>query len=205
MSSAKTLNLLASAHSFDSNDIEVLCLKPATDTRDGIGTIKSRAGLERSCIMIDEDSNVYIPIEEYASSLSKNNKRLGWVLIDEAQFLTEEQVDQLSDVVDNLDINVVCYGLRTDFKTKMFPGAKRLFELADTIEEIKLICQCGRHKAIVNARVDDNGNIVHEGEQVLIGGDESYRPLCRRCWKSMKIFQQINDTNAKTSNSKMFY
>lgn len=96
--------------------------------------------------------------------------------------MTEEQIDQLAAIVDEFDINVSCYGLRTDFKSSSFPGSKRLFELADTIEEIKSPCSCGR-KSIINARIDANGKLVISGKQVMIGGDDSYIPLCRKCWK----------------------
>lgn len=183
MSSAKTLNLLTTAHNFDENDIEALCLKPSTDTRDGIGVIRSRAGLERECIMIDKDNNIFNSILEYTTVTNTSSSHLKWILIDEAQFLQPEQVDQLSDVVDRFGINVVCYGLRTDFQSKLFPGSKRLFELADTITEIKHICRCGEHKAIINARIDESGEVITDGDQVLIGGDDRYIPMCRHCWK----------------------
>lgn len=181
MSSAKTLNLLTTAHNFDENNIEALCLKPSTDTRDGVGVIRSRAGLERECIMIDSSNNIYDSIAEY---ITTTKARLQWILIDEAQFLQPEQVDQLSDIVDHLGINVMCYGLRTDFQSKMFPGSKRLFELADTITEVKHICRCGEHKAIINARINDACEVVTDGDQVMIGGDDKYIPMCRRCWKN---------------------
>ena len=104
------------------------------------------------------------------------------VLVDECQFLTEEQVDQLSDIVDYMGVNVLCYGLSTDFKSHLFPASKRLFEIADSIEEVKSSCECGK-KALINARFDENGNIITEGSQILVGGNEMYKPLCRKCWK----------------------
>ena len=109
-----------------------------------------------------------------------------WILIDEAQFLTAAQVDQLSRVVDDYGSNVVCYGLRTDFQTHLFEGSRRLFEIADSIEEIKSTCSCGR-KTIVNARIDKNGNIVTDGDQVEIGGNDKYVSLCRNCWRNRRI------------------
>ena len=115
--------------------------------------------------------------------------------MDEAQFLTPEQVEQLSAVSDVLNIGVICYGLRTDFKTKLFPGSKRLFELADTIEEIKSSCYCNG-KTICNARVDSNGNVVTEGEQVEIGGDSRYVSLCRKCYfekTGHPLYQKYNN------------
>lgn len=107
--------------------------------------------------------------------------QLKWVLVDEAQFLTKEQVDQLGAVVDKFGVNVMCYGLRTDFKTNLFEGSKRLFEIADTIEEIKSSCECD-NKCIFNARVDKNGDVVVDGEQIEIGGDDRYVSMCRKCY-----------------------
>ena len=108
-----------------------------------------------------------------------------WVLIDESQFLTAEQVDQLAQVVDEYGVNVMCYGLRTDFQTHLFEGSRRLFELADTIDEIKSTCTCGR-KTIVNARIDRNGDVILDGEQVEIGGDDKYMAMCRRCYRNRR-------------------
>ena len=133
--------------------------------------------------MIDNDVNLYKAIKAYKNVLASQFEELKWVLIDEAQFLTEEQVDQLSDVVDFLDINVMCFGLRTDFQSHLFPGSKRLFELADDIEEIKSSCACGNKKASINARFNENGEIITEGGQVEIGGNDKYKALCRKCWK----------------------
>ena len=110
----------------------------------------------------------------------------GWMLVDEAQFLTPEQVDQLAKVVDDFGCNVMCFGLRTDFRTSLFPGSRRLFEIADSIEEVKSTCSCGR-KTIVNARIDKDGNIITEGEQVEIGGNDRYMSLCRKCWSSRRL------------------
>lgn len=107
-------------------------------------------------------------------------------MVDEAQFLTATQVDQLSRIVDDFGSNVICYGLRTDFKTNLFEGSRRLFEIADTIDEIKSTCTCG-HKTIVNARIDANGEIITEGAQVEIGGDERYIAVCRKCWRHKRI------------------
>ena len=111
-----------------------------------------------------------------------------WVLVDEAQFLTPAQVDELAQVVDDFGINVICYGLRTDFRTNLFDGSRRLLEIADTIDEIKSTCTCGR-KTIVNARVNSQGEIITEGEQVEIGGNERYIAVCRKCWRNKKIEQ----------------
>jgi thymidine kinase len=121
---------------------------------------------------------------EYRNFLASQFIELKWVLVDECQFLTEQQVDQLSDVVDFLGISVICYGLRTDFQSKLFPASKRLFEIADDLEEIKSTCACGESKTSINARFDENGKIVTEGDQVVIGGNDMYKSLCRKCWKN---------------------
>ena len=107
--------------------------------------------------------------------------QLKWILVDEAQFLSAEQVDQLAALVDKFGVSVMCYGLRTDFKTQLFEGSKRLFEVADTIEEIKSSCECD-NKCIFNARIDKNGNVVVDGEQIEIGGDDRYTSMCRKCY-----------------------
>ena len=104
------------------------------------------------------------------------------IIADEAQFFQPEQIDQLRDIVDTYNVPVFCYGLRTDFRTKLFPGSARLLEIADSITELKTVCSCGS-KAIVNARLDGAGHVITEGEQVMLGGNESYEPMCYKCWK----------------------
>jgi thymidine kinase len=198
MASAKTLRLLSTAYNFEEKGVQIMVLKPALDTRDGEGIIRSRAGLERKCIMIDKDVNLYKAIKAYKNVLDAQLESLKWVIIDECQFLTEEQVDQLSDVVDFLDISVMCFGLRTDFQSRLFPGSKRLFEIADDIEEIKSTCECGENKTSINARFDENGEIIIEGSQVEIGGNERYRAICRRCWKN-KVRDKLMKENEASS------
>ena len=185
MNSGKSLRLLATANDFDEKRIPILLMKPSIDTRDGDGIIKSRAGLERNCIMIEPDINIFKAVNDFSHiRMAEQSKPIKWIFIDECQFLTEAQVDQLSEIVDTLDINVTCYGLRTDFKSKLFPASKRLFELADEIEEIKTMCECGK-KASINARFDPNGNIITEGNQIIVGGDDMYKAICRKCWKNL--------------------
>lgn len=184
MGSSKSARLLTTAYDFEEKGIQIMVLKPSLDTRDGEGIIRSRTGLERKCIMIDKEINLYKAIKAYKNVLASQLETLKWVIIDECQFLTEEQVDQLSDVVDFLDVNVMCFGLRTDFQSHLFPGSKRLFELADDIEEIKSTCECGERKTSINARFDENGEIVIEGSQVEIGGNDKYKAICRKCWKN---------------------
>lgn len=183
MGSTKTLTLLTSAFQFEEKGIHFLCFKPSIDTRCEENIIKSRLGVERECVPINSECNLYTFISNYLStSEALLDNKLEWILIDEVQFLTEEQIDQLAAIVDIFDINVSCYGLRTDFKSKSFPASNRLFEIADTIEEIKSPCSCGR-KSIINARIDANGKLVTFGQQVMIGGNDEYIPLCRKCWK----------------------
>ena len=191
MGSSKTLRLLSTAYDFEEKGIQIMVLKPSLDTRDGKGIIRSRAGLSRPCLTIDKDVDLYKAIKSYSNALAAQFESLRWVIIDECQFLTEEQVDQLSDVVDFLDINVMCYGLRTDFKPRLFLASKRLFELADDIEEVKSTCECGKNKTSINARFDKNGDIIVDGDQIMVGGDESYRAICRKCWKD-KVRDKIN-------------
>ena len=182
MNSGKSLQLMSIAHNMDERHIPTLTIKPSIDTRDGENKIYSRIGISRDCRMFSPEDDLFNLISEENSRRISCNSYLEWIFVDEAQFLTEEQVDQLSDVVDYLCINVMCYGLRTDFKSRLFPGSKRLFELADTIEEIKSTCECG-NKTIINARVDKDGNVLKNGPQTLVGGDDRYISICRKCWK----------------------
>lgn len=158
------------------------------DTRDKKNVIRSRIGIERECGWIYPDSNLYDMIRDVAINSGSLPE---WVLVDEAQFLAAVQVDQLASAVDDFGINVICYGLRTDFRTNLFEGSMRLFEIADTIDEVKSTCTCGR-KTIVNARVNSRGEIITEGEVVEIGGNERYIAVCRNCWRNKKIEQMKN-------------
>ena len=183
MGSAKTAMLLTQAYNFEERGMEYLCFKPIVDTREQRNVIRSRIGIERDCRWIYVDTDMYQQIRKiFEETLSIPS----WLLIDEAQFLTAGQVDQLARVVDDYGCNVVCYGLRTDFMTHLFEGSRRLFEIADSIEEIKSTCSCGR-KTIVNARIDQHGNIVTQGQQVEIGGNDRYMAVCRKCWTNKKI------------------
>ena len=182
MSSGKSLELLAKSYSFEERGIPFLCIKPKIDNRENDDIIKSRVGTKRKCIMISNDDNLYELIEKMYKKLTFNStNNLMWVFIDECQFLTEKQVDELRKIVDEYEINVMCYGLRTDFRTNAFPGSLRLFEVADSIDELKSQCGCGR-KAIFNARIGSDGNIVTNGEQIQIGGNEKYIALCSKCY-----------------------
>lgn len=184
MGSAKTALLLTTAYNFEERGMAYRCFKPVIDTRDRKNVIRSRIGIERECSWIYPETNMYDAVRE----LLEQGEGPQWVLVDEAQFLTPAQVDELAQVVDDFGINVICYGLRTDFRTNLFDGSRRLLEIADTIDEIKSTCTCGR-KTIVNARVNSQGEIITEGEQVEIGGNERYIAVCRKCWRNKKIEQ----------------
>lgn len=183
MGSAKTAMLLTQAYNFEERGMAYLCMKPVVDTRESKNVIRSRIGIERECSWIYPETDLRAFLLEKCVSAQPLPE---WVLVDEAQFLSAEQVDQLAQVVDETGINVVCYGLRTDFKTNLFEGSRRLFEIADSIDEIKSTCSCGR-KTIVNARIDSAGEIITEGEQVEIGGNDRYIAVCRKCWRNKRI------------------
>lgn len=185
MGSAKTALLLTTAYNFEERGMRYVCLKPYVDTREHGNFIRSRIGIQRECRWIYNETDIY----EMACRLFEESMVvIDWFLVDEAQFLTAEQVDQLSRIVDDFGSNVICYGLRTDFKSRLFEGSRRLFEIADTIDEIKSTCTCGR-KTIINARIARNGDFVEEGEQVEIGGDDRYIAVCRKCWRNKRIEQ----------------
>ena len=180
MGSSKSAQALITQFNYEELGMTVWLIKPSTDTRDGADVIRSRIGLARHARIITPEQNI---IEEY-----KKAGKHSVIISDEAQFFTPRQIDQLRTIVDEEDIPVLCFGLRTDFLTHFFPGAQRLMELADSLTEIKTICACGR-KATVNARLDANGRIVTEGAQVFLGGNDSYVAMCHKCWKS-KIDEQ---------------
>ena len=176
MGSSKSAQALITKFNYEEQGMRVWLIKPAADTRYGTDVVRSRIGLEQTGDVITEDMNLFEIFRD-------REKEFNDVIIaDEAQFLTPAHIEQLRDIVDNYNVPVFCFGLRTDFRTKMFPGSARLFELADSVSELKTVCTCGG-KAMVNARIDGNGNIVTEGAQIMLGGNESYRPMCYKCWK----------------------
>jgi thymidine kinase len=172
MNAGKTSNLLQVAHNYEENGERVLPLTSAIDDRSGKGVISSRIGLKR-------EADVYDKTTDFAELLRDVN--VACVLIDEAQFLTVEQVHQLHRWVHTRNVPVMCFGLRSDFKGNAFPGAAVLLTLADNLEEIRTACRCGK-KATMNIRVDESGHRVKEGAQVLIGGNSRYRQVCARCF-----------------------
>ena len=174
MGSSKSAQALITKFNYEELGMSVWLIKPSTDTRDGADVIQSRIGLSQRARIITPEQN----IEAEYRSAGKHDV----IIADEAQFFTPAQIDQLRSLVDEENLPVLCFGLRTDFQTHFFPGARRLMELADSNTEIKTVCACGS-KATVNARIDGAGNIVTEGAQVMLGGNDSYIAMCHRCWK----------------------
>lgn len=174
MGSSKTAQALITKFNYEERGMRVWLIKPQIDSRDGEGVIQSRAGLSAKAYVLSPTQNLY----EVFQTLEEQTDV---IIVDECQFLTEDQVDQLSLLVIDFHVPVLCFGLRADFRTKMFPGSKRLMEIADSITEIKTVCSCGR-KATVNVRLDESGRIVTEGEQILIGGNDRYTSMCYRCF-----------------------
>ena len=174
MGSSKTAQALITKYNYEENDLQVWLIKPGADTRDGENVVRSRIGLQANAQVIPADMNVYDFFATHKAGACDV------IILDECQFMTEAQIDQLREIVNDYDIPVMCFGLRTDFQTKLFPGSLRLMEVADNIEEIKTICDCGT-KATVNARII-NGYIVTEGDQVLLGGNDAYIAMCHRCY-----------------------
>lgn len=183
MGSSKTAQALITRFNYMELGMSVWLIKPSVDTRDGADVIKSRIGLEARAQVITPEQDI---IAEYQKQPGHDV-----IIADEAQFFTPAQIDQLRRLVDEEDIPVLCFGLRTDFLTHFFPGAQRLMELADSLTEIKTVCACGR-KATVNARIDASGRIITQGDQVFLGGNDSYVAMCHKCWKQ-RISEQSGE------------
>ena len=174
MGSSKTAQALITKYNYEENGLRVWLIKPSADTRDGVCLLRSRIGLEAQVEVISPDADIRLLFD------ARQKGACDVIIVDECQFMTPLQIDQLRSIVDEYNIPVMCFGLRTDFQTKLFPGSLRLMEVADTIQEIKTICDCGA-KATVNARIS-NGYIVTEGAQVVLGGNDSYIAMCHRCY-----------------------
>ena len=175
MGSSKTAQALITKYNYEENDMSVWLIKPSADIRDGAGILRSRIGLQANGEIMTPETDVY-----KLFTLTRKGK-CDVVIVDECQFMTPQQIEQLRNIVNDYNVPVICFGLRTDFQTRLFPGSLRLMELADKIQEIKTICDCGA-KAIVNARIDGNGHIVTEGAQVFLGGNDAYIAMCHRCY-----------------------
>ncbi|MBR6114772.1 MAG: thymidine kinase [Oscillospiraceae bacterium] len=174
MGSSKTAQALITKFNYEERGMSVWLIKPALDDRDGATILRSRIGLSAEADVIAAGDDI--------RELYFQRGHRDVIIVDECQFMTPLQIDQLRALVDEVGLPVLCFGLRTDFQTKLFPGSARLFELADSITEIKTICDCGS-KATVNARIGSDGRIVTEGEQVLLGGNDTYIAMCHSCWK----------------------
>lgn len=189
MGSSKSANILMVRYNYEERGQYAVLLKSRTDNRDGEHEIRSRIGLSAPAEYVDDF------FEEISKTWTAENqeylyrgKKVDAVLVDEAQFLSEKEVDILSDIVDFYEIPVLCYGLRTDFLNHLFPGSRRLMEIADVIEEVPTVCWCGK-RAQCNTRYA-NGKIVREGAQIMLGSNESYVALCRRHYKEGKLWKQ---------------
>lgn len=174
MNSSKSANLLMIKYNYEEQGFRVALLKPSLDDREGKSVIKSRIGIEAKCNLVNPESSIYNCYDADKTDV---------LMIDEAQFLTEKQVDELYNI--SFNIPVICFGLLTDFSQHLFEGSKRLIELAESIHEIKTVCQCGA-RANYNGRFDGEGNLITSGEQIVIGGNEKYKALCKKCYEGMR-------------------
>lgn len=173
MGSSKSASALMTKYNYEQKGFNVMLLKPSIDTRDG-DIVYSRIGISCKCIKFDNTFDLLNYYEE-----QEKQKRIDVIIIDESQFCTREQVEQLREIANH--ISVICYGLKTNFKTELFEGSKRLLEIADNISEIKTVCKCG-NKATINAKIINN-EIIKDGKEIDIGGDEKYVSMCYNCWK----------------------
>ena len=173
MGSSKTAQALITKYNYEENGMKVWLIKPSADTRDGTDILRSRIGLWSQVQIIDPAMDIYF--------LYSRMERCDVIITDECQFFTPAQIDQLRAIVNDFEIPVICYGLRTDFMCNLFPGSRRLMEVADSFQEIKTVCDCGV-KATVNARIDENGYVVTQGAQVQLGGNDSYIAMCHKCY-----------------------
>ena len=173
MGSSKTAQALITKYHYEEKGMTVWLVKPSADTRDGEIVLRSRVGLEANAEVVAPQTDV---LDRFSL-----REKVDVIIVDECQFMTTQQIDQLRYIVDVYNIPVLCFGLRTDFLSTLFDGSRRLFEVADTISEIKAICDCGA-KATTNARIDAEGYIVTEGDQLLLGGNDRYLAMCHKCW-----------------------
>jgi len=192
MNAGKSTSLLQSAHNYQEQGMDVMLFTAAIDDRYGQGVIKSRIGLSAEATVFDKTTNFINLITEKSGQLAGEQKTqsLACVLVDEAQFLSAAQVDQLAEIVDEHDLPVLCYGIRTDFQGALFSGSSRLLAIADKLFELKTVCSCGR-KATMTIRLDEDGQAISAGAQVEIGGNERYESKCRRHHRA--LMQQAID------------
>lgn len=176
MGSSKTAQALITKFNYEERGMRVWLIKPSVDRRDGTDVVRSRIGLEAKCEPIGRECDLFARYLEAHTDIDV-------VIADECQFFTASQIDALRRIVNDYDVPVLCFGLRTDFLCRLFEGSRRLFEIADSITEIKTVCSCGA-KATVNARLDAKGQVVTEGDQILLGGNDCYVAMCHKCWKN---------------------
>ncbi|WP_372881144.1 thymidine kinase [Psychromonas sp.] len=179
MNAGKSTSLLQSSYNYRERGMNTMVLTAAIDDRAGVGKVASRIGIETDALTFNQEDNLALIITAVHEKQQQH-----CILIDESQFLSKEQVKQLTHVVDNLHIPVLCYGIKTDFQGELFPGSQYLLAWADKLIELKTICHCGR-KANMVLRLDANGNPIKEGEQVEIGGNESYESVCRKHFREL--------------------
>ncbi|UUZ81697.1 thymidine kinase [Paenibacillus sp. P26] len=180
MNSGKSIEILKVAHNYEEQNKSVLIFTSAVDDRDEIGYVSSRIGLRREAIPIDPSTDIFGTVQSQAG-------RISCVLVDEVQFLNKEQILQLARIVDELNIPVMGFGLKNDFQNELFEGSKYMLLYADKIEEMKTICWFCERKATMNLRVDEQGRPVYTGEQIQIGGNDTYYPVCRKCHANPKL------------------
>ena len=177
MNAGKSTLLLQASHNYGERGMKTMLFTAELDDRSSVGSITSRIGLAENASTFNHKNNLFKLVEK---KLKK--EKISCVFVDEAQFLTKKQVWELSEVVEILNVPVMCYGLRTDFQGNLFEGSSSLLAIADELKEIKTICHCGK-KATMVVRLDSSGNVLKEGAQIEIGGNDKYISLCRKHWK----------------------
>lgn len=187
MGSSKTAQVLITKFNYEERGMRVWLIKPAVDDRDGATVLLSRVGLSCPCDTIGEN-------EDLLARFRSLTEPVDVILADECQFFTAEHINALREIVDKDNVPVLCFGLRTDFRTRLFAGSERLFEIADSIAEIKTICACGA-KATVNARLGTDGRILTAGHRIVLGGNERYVALCHRCYRQRITASVLEDTD----------
>lgn len=180
MNAGKSTDLIQAAYNYQEQGMKVLIIKPAIDDREGASIVKSRIGLEMPCIQFTTEEDLFALVSNHGFRLPS------CIFVDEAQFMTSVQVEQLSMIVDGLGVPVMCYGLRTDSNGDLFTGSARLLALADKLREKKTICHCGK-KADMVLRLTENGEIIRGGEQIHIGGNDRYISVCRKHWRAGQV------------------
>lgn len=197
MNAGKSTTLLQSSHNYRERGMDTMVFVPAIDDRYGVGKVTTRIGLQADAITIMRDHDIF----KHVSDSVRENENIKCILLDEAQFLTKAQVQQLALITEELGVPVLAYGIRTDFQGELFPGSRYLLAWADQLIELKTICHCGR-KAIMNMRVDENGDVIREGEQVCIGGNERYIATCRKHFRLGEGFRIEAQEAPELNNAK---